>query len=543
MGLERVAKVIFDILTREAQHPRGTADRIREETIDAVVGDGRYRIGPDVLPAKGTAALRVGQRVHVLYQQDRRALILTHHWKRAQPGGVRPGGGVAVVEQLILGTIDGTSPLAAFGGAGEVVPDNSNGQNVDLWFRNLNQVTALGLTAALVAAGFDWMNSIASNWQTRLIWGERDNTFALLVNDVNVSGDWTALIYELNREAGKVYGAADVAAATLLRSQALPTIALPGGGSYPSEPVGHVFLSEDLRLLGTTYEGVAVGADVQNTAYVLDLDAGTVLFSYSPALNRDLTIESSSIMRWGTTDADRWLVVSSSDPGAAGGPISELVVRTLAGVTLFTDTITEVGAATALVRQMHHSNRQLLYFAHVSRNIGAGPDEIRFDEHYRLVRPDVGVATELGSVLDFLFFNASGPPEHSLVIGRAWGLMPLRGDLLFFNADPIADPDVEQGNEAGWLNLANFSLATQQLLQRAIWPGPDERGRLIEAAGVSLASPFTLARADAELQEYPAGYWRPFPLDANVVVTGFTAYHLVNDPLALGALAGAAAAV
>jgi hypothetical protein len=74
---------------------------ILEESVDAVLADGRYQIGADALRTKGTAALRVGQRVHVLWRGSSRVVILTHQWQRAQGATWQLAGG-GVVEVLFI---------------------------------------------------------------------------------------------------------------------------------------------------------------------------------------------------------------------------------------------------------------------------------------------------------------------------------------------------------------------------------------------------------------------------------------------------------
>ena len=110
---------------------RAGGDYILEEHVAEVLDDGTYRVGGDVLRTKGKATLDAGQRVHVLWRGGRRALILTHQWRRTQ-GQVwgQPQG--AVVETLFI------------------APNPSDGR-VEVWFRNDAQVTNLGLRVDLDA--------------------------------------------------------------------------------------------------------------------------------------------------------------------------------------------------------------------------------------------------------------------------------------------------------------------------------------------------------------------------------------------------------
>lgn len=139
---------------------------IREEHIEAVVGDGRYRVGGDVLPTKGKAQLSVGQRVHVLWRRGRRERILTHQWKRAQPHPTMGGGG-GVVEALFIAPV---------------------GATLDVYFRNDQQVTMLVSRATLDA---DPMV---------VRWGVDGRSFVVLTTT------WRAYIYALDRAADQVYG-------------------------------------------------------------------------------------------------------------------------------------------------------------------------------------------------------------------------------------------------------------------------------------------------------------------------------------------------
>ena len=116
-------RILALIAGRTTTGPSGTTvgDYILEERIAAVLGDGHYEVGGDTLQTKGRAQLAVGQTVHVLWRGNRRHLILTHQWQRAQ-GGPRPqppGGGPIVEELWFVGA--------------------------DVWFRNADIAASLDI--------------------------------------------------------------------------------------------------------------------------------------------------------------------------------------------------------------------------------------------------------------------------------------------------------------------------------------------------------------------------------------------------------------
>lgn len=162
-----LARRIAALIAESAGGARGTTPEgayILEEPIDAVLGDGRYQIGADALRVKGQALLKVGQRVHVLWKRGRRAVILTHQWRRTQGGtwDIPPGGGV--VEALLIA--DGA-----------------------VYFRNAEQVTDLGL---------------AGDWDAAPVfvrWGHDGASFVVL------TARTTCYVYELDRgDAERTYG-------------------------------------------------------------------------------------------------------------------------------------------------------------------------------------------------------------------------------------------------------------------------------------------------------------------------------------------------
>jgi hypothetical protein len=127
-----LAQRIAALVAANAGASSPTADGgqyILEEKVDAVLANGKYQIGADALGTKGKAALRVGQRVHVLWRGASRVVILTHQWQRAQGATWQPVGGGMVEELFIAG------------------PSGSR----EVWFRNASLVANLNLRALLGA--------------------------------------------------------------------------------------------------------------------------------------------------------------------------------------------------------------------------------------------------------------------------------------------------------------------------------------------------------------------------------------------------------
>lgn len=103
-------------------------DAITAEILQAVRGNGRGVVLGVELPTAGPARLVAGQSVYVGWRRGRPVVILAGKVRRAQFPDVpaeETGGGV--VEELFL------------------APDPARGGAVDVWFRNDQQVTALGI--------------------------------------------------------------------------------------------------------------------------------------------------------------------------------------------------------------------------------------------------------------------------------------------------------------------------------------------------------------------------------------------------------------
>jgi hypothetical protein len=208
---ERILAVI-----RHGGGPAADAPYILEEPIAGVQPDGRYVVGGDVLPTKGTATLTVGQRVHVLWRRGRREIILTHQWQRAQGGG-HPPGSQGRVEELLLAEVSA--------GVWDVV------------FRNDQQAQRLNLQGLINA---DRVAGDLTTGPFRVGWGQpgADNQFYVLAAR-SVAGDGIAgtlgngsyrpriYVFRLSRPVGEPAGG-DAISATHVQTIDPVAWAMPG---------------------------------------------------------------------------------------------------------------------------------------------------------------------------------------------------------------------------------------------------------------------------------------------------------------------------
>lgn len=298
-------------LIREQTAPAaagGDAPFILEEPIAAVLGDGRYTVGGDALAAKGTALLQVGQRVHVLWRRGKRALILTHQWKRAQGQGEEAGG--PVVEELwVAGT--------------------------EVWFRNADTVAPLEL------GRFALPGSLGD-----IGWGARADRFfvqhttATFVPGTGLRFDHHVSVFKFDREpdAPLPAGTDPAGAITLERTHVFATDPYVVAHYNPGGPGT---MAVDLRVADTG-QGRIGGFDLSIGIDAIALsDAGhlvvafnvqSTLFSISapiPGLEPATTSTTWSFAHPVVVDLDTHtkLLDAFADGAAAWGPESGLVVN------------------------------------------------------------------------------------------------------------------------------------------------------------------------------------------------------------------------
>ena len=205
---------------------------ITEEVIQDILPDGSYVVANVVLTTTGVSTpIQIGDIVKVGWRGGVAQAILAHTSRRAKFVPIFLGGG-SVVEEIFI------------------AKDPKNHVN-DIWFRNLDQITALNLTA-IASTGFGG----AAN----LLWGQDTVRFLVFQNFTLGS---TIYVCKLNRVANKVYPKGRIAKATIEQT-ILPSTALNGTGvtnihQYYLDDRGHVL-------------AVVVGVDLGDTL-VYDLTA------------------------------------------------------------------------------------------------------------------------------------------------------------------------------------------------------------------------------------------------------------------------------
>jgi len=114
--------------------------KITFETVDAELGNGHFSVlGSNIATTGDGTNVHAGQQVPVGWNESAPAVIIDHHAQAAQ--GIRPlPAGGEVVEELFIAT-------------------NPASGSLDVWFRNLSQVTPLGLTQFLASGSGDQATS------------------------------------------------------------------------------------------------------------------------------------------------------------------------------------------------------------------------------------------------------------------------------------------------------------------------------------------------------------------------------------------------
>ena len=166
----------------------------------------KYAVGErGVVGATGNAALEVGQRIPVAFRDGKPIAIIAHNARRAKfPPRAQK------VRQLVEALFVATNP--------------DTGQ-LDVWFRNYDQVTPLNLGLSLIADPVRVIPLYPST--TVLAWGERDNTFLVAQTPPIVTpGFLSSVTYhvcELSRPEGRAYAPGESATASILRTETRPT--------------------------------------------------------------------------------------------------------------------------------------------------------------------------------------------------------------------------------------------------------------------------------------------------------------------------------
>jgi hypothetical protein len=175
----------------------GRFEKITNEIIEAVFASGLYQIRGVAVPASGIAQLKAGDSVPTYWRDGRPVLILAHNARRA--GAVRRlGTATPAVEELFWAS--------------------SAADGVGLYFRNDQQVTRLRGVSAVLGVKVP----------SRVLWGETDNTFLVVVGTVAPLAPAPAYhVFRLNRDAGQPLGATP-AAATHIATYGLPSLTFSG---------------------------------------------------------------------------------------------------------------------------------------------------------------------------------------------------------------------------------------------------------------------------------------------------------------------------
>ncbi len=187
---------------RDDARNRGQQSEIEFMPVDAINADSSYEVG-DVqarVPATGTAQdIRVGERVPVATINGQPIAIFAHSARRAQFHPPAPLALGTIIEELFL---SGDQNTGIF----------------DVYFRNFDQVTKLGLSAHVAAS-----NPPGSIPTSFLAWGSGTDRFLLGKSQSQVR------VFKLNRRSNIAYTSGQKARATLEVSLDPTTV----GGSTP----------------------------------------------------------------------------------------------------------------------------------------------------------------------------------------------------------------------------------------------------------------------------------------------------------------------
>ena len=278
-SMQDAANILAKALTKN----NTTGQKITMEVVEAIVGNGLYRVRGVEVPASGTTQwVEVGSRVPVVWDGGRPVLILNHNAKRAQFYSKKkpPGGGI--IEKL---AVDGT---------GEV------------WFLNWSVATPVGVKAQLPEGATI----------TGIRWGA-DRTSFVVQTQVGTDANtrkWHVFYFEDKDRDTALASSRDPGDAKLLRSH---------------DPIGQE--SEG------GFQIVKLKADRLRTwvgpesRWFLGASSNTTWHGYLTAPFHDggfLTIETSD--EWGSQEADNTCVAEQHDKlenviklrGALGGGVA-----------------------------------------------------------------------------------------------------------------------------------------------------------------------------------------------------------------------------
>jgi len=170
--------------------------KITFETVDAELGNGHFSVlGSNIATTGDGTNVHAGQQVPVGWNESAPAVIIDHHAQAAQ--GIRPlPAGGEVVEELFIAT-------------------NPASGSLDVWFRNLSQVTPLGLTQFLHPdPTLSYLDTVQ--------WGLANDRFLLFQTSTMHSSP--IFVFKLNRRPNTQYAIGTIAKATLDATYTLDSI-------------------------------------------------------------------------------------------------------------------------------------------------------------------------------------------------------------------------------------------------------------------------------------------------------------------------------
>lgn len=188
-------------LARDRREHAPAQDDVSRERVQAVLPGDAAVVRDRVVPVSGQARLRAGEEVHVWNRAGQPVLILAHAARRAQfPQVPQPALG-QVVEELFL---SGNRSTGVF----------------DVYFRNFDQVTKLGISAHVGAT-----NPPNSVPLSPMGWGLGTNRFFVSGGGAPLGQLSSVLrVFKLNRTANQSYQPGQKAKATLEATLDLATV-------------------------------------------------------------------------------------------------------------------------------------------------------------------------------------------------------------------------------------------------------------------------------------------------------------------------------
>lgn len=167
---------------------RMRGDEIRPARVERVLADGTYVVDGSRTAISGLDHLRAGASVPVLYQGGRPALILSHRVRRTKGAAIEAG--TRVFEELFI------------------AQDPDTGL-IEVWFRNADQVTNLGLREQLPADPYE------------VRWGVNDSSFLITLKALSPRTGFPRrtrfAVCRLDREAGAGFRRGQTASASVER--------------------------------------------------------------------------------------------------------------------------------------------------------------------------------------------------------------------------------------------------------------------------------------------------------------------------------------